>query len=127
MFSECNIDSGKEIKDCKRRVKQIVKTSYSISKKYCALKTGKIEEDITLEKHFKLIVESLKQIVENRGKESQPIKKEANIAKDKNIKKKHKDNDDDNDEFWMDDGWLKLMPQPKKQCTKQLNRWIHPF
>jgi len=62
-----------------------VKTSDLIRKKYRALKTGKIDEDIILEKHFKLIVEPLKQIVENiTNDESQPIKKEVNTVKDKN-------------------------------------------
>jgi len=37
----------------KNREKQIVKTSDSIRKKYRALKAGKMEEDIALEKHFK--------------------------------------------------------------------------
>ena len=57
-----------------------------IRKKYRILKIDKIE-DIVLERHFQPIVETLKQIVENiAGKESQPIKKEVNVAKDKNIK-----------------------------------------
>jgi len=46
------------------------------------LKTDKINENIALERHFQPIVEHLKQIVEYTvGKESQPIKKEKNIAK----------------------------------------------
>jgi len=52
-----------EIKDRERIAKQIAKTSDSIHKKYHALKAGKMEEDIALERHFKL--QSLKQIVEN--------------------------------------------------------------
>jgi len=54
-----------EIKDRERIAKQIAKTSDSIRKKYRALKAGKMEEDIALERHFKPIVEPLKQIVEN--------------------------------------------------------------
>jgi len=54
-----------EIKDRERIAKQIVKTSNSIRKKYRALKAGKMKEDIALERHFKPIVEPLKQIVEN--------------------------------------------------------------
>jgi len=79
-----------------------------------------MEKDIALKRHFKPIIKSLKQIVENTvSEESQPIKKEANIAKDISIKKKRENNDNDNDDkFWMDDVWLKLMPQPEKQCTK---------
>jgi len=43
---------NKELKDRKRITKQIVKTNELIRKKYRALKTCKIEEDIALEKHF---------------------------------------------------------------------------
>jgi len=55
-----------EIKDCKMLAKQIAKTSDSIYKKYRALKTGKTEKDIALEKYFRPIVEPSKQIVEQR-------------------------------------------------------------
>jgi len=41
-----------------RRAKQIAKTSDLIHKKYRALKTSKIEEDIALQRHFKYIVET---------------------------------------------------------------------
>ncbi|KYQ51397.1 hypothetical protein ALC60_09498 [Trachymyrmex zeteki] len=51
--------------DRERIAKEIAKTSDSIRKKYRALKTGKMEEDIALERHFKSIIEPLKQIVEN--------------------------------------------------------------
>lgn len=44
--------------------REIAKTSDSIRKKYQALKTGKMEEDLALERHFKPITEPLKQIVE---------------------------------------------------------------
>jgi len=56
---------NEEIKDRKRIAKQIAKTSDSIRKKYRALKAGKMEENIALERHFKPIVEPLKQIVEH--------------------------------------------------------------
>ncbi|KAL6254056.1 hypothetical protein P5V15_014673 [Pogonomyrmex californicus] len=120
------------IKDREKIAKQIAKTSDSIRKKYRALKTGKIDEDVALERRFKPIVEPLKQIVE----ETHPIKKVANVAKDISIKKKKKreDSDDDDDtttttttttttnrdSYWTDVGWLKLSPQSKKR-TKQLN------
>ncbi|EGI59418.1 hypothetical protein G5I_12427 [Acromyrmex echinatior] len=46
--------------------------------------------------NFKPIVESLKQIVENiANNESQPIKKEVNVVKDKNIKKRKPENNED--------------------------------
>ncbi|KYN41671.1 hypothetical protein ALC56_03910 [Trachymyrmex septentrionalis] len=79
------MESSKELKDRERIAKQIAKTSDSIRKKYRALKTGKIKEDI-------------------------PIKKEINIAKDKIIKKwkpkynennEDDDDDDDDDRFWI--------------------------
>ena len=37
-------------------VKDIAKTSESIRQKYRALKTGKMEEDVELERHFKPII-----------------------------------------------------------------------
>ncbi|KYM96919.1 hypothetical protein ALC62_12414, partial [Cyphomyrmex costatus] len=53
---------------------EIAKTSDSIRKKYRALKTGKMEEEIPLERHFKPIIEPLKQIVENTiGSSKDPI------------------------------------------------------
>jgi len=58
-----------EIKDHERIAKQIAKTSDSIRKKYRALKAGKVEENIALKRHFKPIVEPLKQIVENCWRE----------------------------------------------------------
>jgi len=76
------MNSSKEIKDREKIAKQIVKMSDSIRKKYRALKTGKIKENIALERHFKSIVKPLKQIVKNtNGEESQPIKKEINIER----------------------------------------------
>ncbi|KYN06851.1 hypothetical protein ALC62_02234 [Cyphomyrmex costatus] len=117
------MDSSKELKDRERIAKQIAKTSDSIRKKYRALKTGKIDEDIALEKHFKPVVEPLKQIVENTaaGEESQPIKKEVNSTKYKNTKKRkfEEEDDDDDDNYWMDNAWLQLTPS--KQRTKESN------
>ena len=59
---DLNMDNSK---DRENITKEIVKTSDSIRKKYSTLKTGKIEKDIALERHFKPIIDSLKQIVEN--------------------------------------------------------------
>jgi len=42
--------NSKELKDREKTAKQIAKTSDLIRKKYRALKTGKIEENIALEK-----------------------------------------------------------------------------
>ena len=108
MFSfEYNINSSTKLKDRERVAKQIAKTSDSIRKKYRTLKTGKIEKDVELKRHLQPIVEPLKQIVENTaGKKFQPIKKEVNVAQNKNIKKRkpkdNKNNEDDVDGFWMD-------------------------
>jgi len=99
-------------------VKQIAKTSNLIRKKNRTLKTNKIDENIALEKHFKPIVESLKQIVENTANdESQPIKKEVNVVKDKNIKKRKPENND-SDDFWMNNSLLQLTPSSKKQYKR---------
>lgn len=72
------MDSSKEIRDREKLAKQIAQTSDSIRKKYRALKTGKMEEDMALERHFKPIIEPLKQIVENTvGEESNFNKSET--------------------------------------------------
>ncbi|KYN00609.1 hypothetical protein ALC62_08619 [Cyphomyrmex costatus] len=52
-------------KDHEKIAMEIAKTSDSIRKKYRALKTGKMEKEIALERHFKPITVPLKQIVEN--------------------------------------------------------------
>ncbi|KYN03867.1 hypothetical protein ALC62_05272 [Cyphomyrmex costatus] len=65
-------------KDHEKIAIEIAKTSDSIRKKYRALKTGKMDEEIALERHFKPITEPLKQIVENTVESSKdPIKTEA--------------------------------------------------
>ncbi|KYN28614.1 hypothetical protein ALC57_01965 [Trachymyrmex cornetzi] len=65
-------------KDREKVAKEIAKTSDSIRKKYRALKTGKMDEDIALERHFKPIVDPLKQIVENTADSSKdPIMTET--------------------------------------------------
>jgi len=75
-----------------------------------------------LEKYFKSIVEPLKQSVENTANdESQPIKKEVNVVKDRNIKKRkpennedvHDENDNDSDSFY--NRWMNV----------QKNRTLH--
>ncbi|XP_070158059.1 uncharacterized protein [Polyergus mexicanus] len=75
--------------DREKIVREIVKTSESIRKKYRFLKTGQMEEDVALEKHFKPIIEPLKQLVENTiNVESNEAKIEPSIMlKDKHLKK----------------------------------------
>jgi len=52
-------------KDMREKVvRKIEKMTKSICKK-CALKTGKIEEDIATKSHFKPIIEPLQKIVDN--------------------------------------------------------------
>jgi len=63
--------------------------------------------------------------------EFQSIKKEVNVVKDKNIKKRksehnenvHDDDKDvnDGDDLWMDNSWLQLTSSSKKQYTKESN------
>jgi hypothetical protein len=100
--------------------REIEKTSEAIRKKHRALKTGRIEEDIAMERRFKPIVEPLKQIVE----ESQPIKREAKDIKaeevSKNIKQRQRDSDDDDDD---DDGndsykWLTGTSEKRKRSRQ---------
>ncbi|KYN11003.1 hypothetical protein ALC57_16855, partial [Trachymyrmex cornetzi] len=54
---------------CKREkiVREIEKTSESIRKKHRALKTGRIEEGIALDRHFKPFIEPLRLFADNPG------------------------------------------------------------
>jgi len=47
---------NKDIRECEKVVRKMEKTAESIRKKYRALKTGKIEEDIATKNHFKPII-----------------------------------------------------------------------
>ncbi|KYN08603.1 Putative nuclease HARBI1 [Cyphomyrmex costatus] len=79
-------------KDHEKIAMEIAKTSDSIRKKYRALKTGKMEEKIALERHFKPITEPLKQIIENTFESSKdPINIETFFSeKDEEPKPKRK-------------------------------------
>jgi len=46
-------------------VREIEKTSESIRKKHRALKTGRIEEDMALDRHFKPIIKPLQHIIDS--------------------------------------------------------------
>ncbi|KAL6267964.1 hypothetical protein P5V15_001036 [Pogonomyrmex californicus] len=72
------------LKDREKIAKQIAKTSDSIRKKYRALRTGKIDENVALERRFKPIVEPLQQIV----KETHPIKKKPMLQRISVLRKK---------------------------------------
>ncbi|KYN21765.1 hypothetical protein ALC57_05866 [Trachymyrmex cornetzi] len=79
-------------KDREKVAKEIAKTSDSIRKKYRALKTGKMNEDIALERRFKPIVDPLKQIVENTADSSKdPVMTETIFSReDEELKLKRK-------------------------------------
>jgi len=52
--------------------REIKKTSESIRKKYRAVKAGRIEEDMTLDRHFKPIIKPL-QIVEPHAHDKETV------------------------------------------------------
>ena len=54
-----------DVRASEKIVREIEKTSESIRKKHRALKTGRIEEDMALDRHFKLIIKPLQQIVDS--------------------------------------------------------------
>ncbi|XP_067214604.1 uncharacterized protein [Linepithema humile] len=55
----------KDIDEREKIAKEIARTSESIRKKHRTLKTGRVEQEVQLEKRLKPIVEPLKRIVEN--------------------------------------------------------------
>jgi len=65
MSSERIMKTINNDEDREKIAREIAKTSELIRKKYHALKTGKMEEDVILERQFKPITEPLKQLVEN--------------------------------------------------------------
>ncbi|KYN23124.1 hypothetical protein ALC57_04465 [Trachymyrmex cornetzi] len=56
-----------DVREREKIAREIEKTSESIRKKHRALKTGRIEEDIALKRHFKPIIKPLRQIVDSPG------------------------------------------------------------
>lgn len=101
----------KDINEREKTVREIDRTRASIRKKHRALKTGKMEDEIALEKHFRPIVEPLKRIVESteRG-EDKPLETTGEFV----VKKKREREDD---KFAMG-----TTPQAwKKQRTDRLN------
>ncbi|XP_067208173.1 uncharacterized protein [Linepithema humile] len=70
----------KDIEERERLVKEIAHTSKSIRKKHRALKTGRMVEEADLEKHFKPIVEPLKQIAENIGGDDDSVITDATVT-----------------------------------------------
>lgn len=92
---------GKDTREREKIVKEIVKTSEAIRKKHRALKTGKIEEDIALKRHFSPIIKPLQKIVDSSGMITLKTEPE-NSASDVAIKslpiQKHDDEKDEEEE-----------------------------
>ena len=96
-----------DIHEREKIAKEIEKTSESIRKKHCALKTGKIEDDIAAKRHFKPIIEPLQKIVDSSGtrtmkdepeasrdveiETSSAPKREKNVGKTKKVKQASSD------------------------------------
>lgn len=78
----------KDIEEREKLAKEIVRTSESIRKKHRAMKTGRMVEEAELEKHFKPIVEPLKQIVENIGDDSVIIDATVTPSVENKLKRK---------------------------------------
>ena len=55
-----------DMREHEKIVKKIKKTSESIRKKHCILKTDRIEEDIALDRHFKPLIKPLR-LFDNLG------------------------------------------------------------
>ncbi|KYQ49727.1 hypothetical protein ALC60_11194 [Trachymyrmex zeteki] len=56
-----------DVREREKIAREIERTSESIRKKHRALKTGRIEESIALDRHFKPIIKPLRQIVDSPG------------------------------------------------------------
>ncbi|KYN24344.1 hypothetical protein ALC57_04053 [Trachymyrmex cornetzi] len=56
-----------DVREREKIVREIEKTSESIRKKHRALKTGRIEEGISLDRHFKPLIEPLRLFADNPG------------------------------------------------------------
>lgn len=78
-------NNGIKIKNRDRVVKEIAKTSESIRKKYRALKTGQMEENMILERQLKPITEPLKQIAENTDSMKSDTSLEQIVAESENV------------------------------------------
>ena len=98
-------DATKDTAEREKTARQIAKTRASIRRKYRALKTGRMENEIALEKQFKPIVDPLKQIVErverSESKENDnAATKTSTTTKGIVIKKKreYSEGDDDDDD-----------------------------
>ena len=91
-----------------RIARQIALTSESIRKKHRALKTGQMEEEVTLEKRLKPLIEPLRQIAGNTQSSAAKSTSMGNTF----VKKENKENYDDIDEF--------KTPRPRKSAVERL-------
>ncbi|XP_067216995.1 uncharacterized protein [Linepithema humile] len=85
----------KDIDEREKIAKEIARTSESIRKKHRTLKTGRVEQEVQLEKRLKPIVEPLKRIVENiKGDDDSvddlEIKNEPDIKRKRSSSEKKK-------------------------------------
>jgi len=69
-----------DVREREKIAREIEKTSESIRKKHRALKTGRIEEDIALDRHFKLIIKPLQQIVDSPGRTIKRQSRDDDVA-----------------------------------------------
>src|SRR5215469_4244392 len=120
--------SSNKIEDHEKIVKQIAKTSDSIRKKYRALKTGKMEENLALEKHFKPIIEPLKQIVENTKDKTNPINKTFFSVKEEygEPKSKRKRLNTSFDESFITSTPVKSMSEQMETALYSFNETLKP-
>ena len=68
-----------DVREREKIAREVEKTSESIRKKHRALKTGRIKEDIILDRHFKRIIKFLQQIVD-----SSPVRAIKRYSRDDN-------------------------------------------
>jgi len=80
------MSEAKGVASEERTAREIARTRTAIRKKYKALKTGAVEDEIALEKRFKPIVEPLKRIARYRERD--------NISENESVVKVERDDDD---------------------------------
>ncbi|KYN29287.1 hypothetical protein ALC57_01276, partial [Trachymyrmex cornetzi] len=85
------------VREREKIAREIEKTSESIRKKHRALKTGRIEEDMALNKHFKPLIEPLQLFVDNPGKRAtkRESRDEDAASALKRVKKKEEEKEEE--------------------------------
>ena len=80
-----------DVREREKIAREIEKMSESIRKKYCVLKTGRIEEGIALNRHFKSLIESRRaHDKENRATKMQCLSLNVRERRKRNKRKKKK-------------------------------------